>query len=299
MTVVPSPYAAELARVPVTENEVEVLGSTTRYWEYGEANSATTLVVVHGFRGDHHGLEPVIAQLSGFRILSPDLPGFGASSPLTGAAHDIDGYGRWLRGFLDALDLHDAVLVGHSFGSIVVAAAVADGVPTPRMVLINPIAAPALSGPRGVLTRFAVFYYWLAAVLPEGAGFALLRNRIIVRGMSLAMVKTRRPALRRWVHEQHDRYFSAFADRRVVLEAFRASVGSDVSEFAPGIDQPTLLVAAERDDITTVAQQQRLRDLFPSAELHVIRGVGHLIHYETPHTAAAHITRFVARGQRS
>jgi pimeloyl-ACP methyl ester carboxylesterase len=298
MTVVPSPYAAQLARVPVTDHGVDVLGSHTRYWEYGDPESATTLVVVHGFRGDHHGLEPVIAQLPWLRVISPDLPGFGESTPLSEAAHDIEGYGRWLRGFLDALDLHDAVLVGHSFGSIVVAAAVASGVPTPRMVLINPIAAPALSGPRGVLTRLAVFYYWLASVLPERAGFGLLQNRVIVRGMSMAMVKTRRRPLRRWVHDQHDRYFSAFSNRRVVLEAFRASVGSDVSEFAGDVAQPTLLVAAERDDITTVAQQQRLRGLFAQADLQVIPGVGHLIHYETPHTAAAHVARFVARGER-
>ncbi len=293
MTAVPNPYAEHLARVPVTERTVRVLGSDTRYWEYGERTDGPTLVLVHGFRGDHHGLEPVVAFLPGVHIVSPDLPGFGSSTPLTEARHDVEGYGRWLAAFLAEVSADRVVIVGHSFGSIVVAGAVAAELPVDRMVLINPIAAPALAGPRGVLTRLAVFYYWLAAVLPERLGFALLRNRVIVRIMSLAMVKTRRPSLRRFVHDQHDRYFSAFADRRVVLEAFRASVGADVSEFAARITVPTLLVAADRDDITPVLAEVRLQHLFPRASLKIIAGVGHLIHYEKPREAAAHISRFL------
>ncbi|TDP99982.1 MULTISPECIES: alpha/beta fold hydrolase [Microbacteriaceae] len=302
---VSSPYAAALGRVPVREEAVAVLGSTTRYWDYGERDATTTLVLVHGFRGDHHGLEPVVAQLDGIRMISPDLPGFGASTPMTEAAHDIVGYGRWLRAFVDGLGLAGrVVLLGHSFGSIVVAGALAEAdggggahsaAERPAgVVLVNPIGQPALEGPRGVFTRLAIFYYWLAAVLPERLGFALLRNRVIVRVMSMAMAKTKEPALRRWIHDQHDRYFSAFSDRQVVLEAFRASVSHDVSEYAGRIPERTLLVAAEKDDITPIAAEYRLQTLFPDAELVVIPDVGHLIHYETPAAAARAIQRFVA-----
>ncbi|WP_431221315.1 alpha/beta fold hydrolase [Leifsonia xyli] len=300
---VTSPYAVALERVSVREEAVSVLGSTTRYWDYGDPDASTVLVLVHGFRGDHHGLEPVVAQLDGVRMVSPDLPGFGGSTPMTEAAHDIDGYGRWLRAFVAALGLPAAarvVLLGHSFGSIVVAGALAGepaGSPRPdAVVLVNPIGQPALEGPRGVFTRLAIFYYWLAAALPERLGFALLRNRVIVRVMSLAMAKTRDASLRRWIHDQHDRYFSAFSDRRVVLEAFRASVEHDVSEYAPRIPERTLLVAAEKDDITPIAAEYRLQTLFPDAQLVVIPDVGHLIHYETPVAAARAIERFLAEG---
>ncbi|WP_314146983.1 alpha/beta fold hydrolase [uncultured Leifsonia sp.] len=292
-----SPYAAALGRLPVRRSETDLLGGTTRYWDYGDEDADTTLVLVHGFRGDHHGLEPVVAQLDGMRLVSPDLPGFGASTPMTEAAHDIEGYARWLRAFVAALAPSGrVVLLGHSFGSIVVSAALADPA-TPRpdaVVLVNPIGQPALHGPRGILTRLAIFYYWLAAVLPERLGFALLRNRVIVRVMSIAMAKTKEPALRRWIHGQHDSYFSAFSDRRVVLEAFRASVSHDVSEFAARIPERTLLVAAVDDDITPIAAERRLRGLFPDARLVEIEGVGHLIHYEKPLEAARAIEEFLA-----
>jgi pimeloyl-ACP methyl ester carboxylesterase len=289
----PSPYADALAGIPVVERTVEVLGAQTHYWEYGAADAATTIVMVHGFRGDHHGLEPVVAALDGFHIVSPDLPGFGSSDALD-REHDIDAYADWLRAFVDELAPSGRlVILGHSFGSIVVSAALAAGLHADDVILINPIAAPALQGPRGIMTRLAVFYYWAGARLPDRAGFALLRNRGIVRIMSVTMAKTREKDLRAFIHDQHDRYFSAFSDRDTVLEAFRASVSNDVSEYAAGIPQRTLLIAAEKDDITSVSAQHRLKGLFPDAQLHVIDGVGHLIHYETPGEAAAQITRFL------
>ena len=91
MTAVPNPYAEQLARLHVTERTVSVLGSDTRYWEYGESREEPVLVLVHGFRGDHHGLEPVVASLPGAHIVSPDLPGFGESTPLGDVRHDIEG----------------------------------------------------------------------------------------------------------------------------------------------------------------------------------------------------------------
>lgn len=299
-----SPYADALGRVPLRTGELSVLGGVTRYWDYGDPLAQTTIVLVHGFRGDHHGLEPVVANLSGLRLISPDLPGFGESDPLGDAAHDIDGYATWLRAFVRALDIDGRfVVLGHSFGSIVVSAALAGrgtgvALQPSAVILVNPIGQPALQGPRGVLTRLAIFYYWLASVLPEKLGFWVLRNGLIVRVMSIAMAKTKRKPLRRWIHDQHDRYFSAFSDRRVVLEAFRASVSHDVSEFAARIPEPTLLIAAEKDDITPVSAQRRLQTLFPDARLVVIPEVGHLIHYETPAQAADAIEGFLAEDAR-
>nr|WP_241984425.1 alpha/beta hydrolase [Cryobacterium sp. Hb1] len=275
----------------------------TRYWDYGNPNAPTTLVLVHGFRGDHHGLQLVVAELLGdgpnpadLRIVAPDLPGFGGSAPLPGGVHSLAAYVDWLQEFVQVLaPVGRLVVLGHSFGSIVVAASVADGLVTHDVILVNPIAAPALSGPRGVLTRLAVFYYWTAASLPDRWGYALLQNRAIVRIMSVSMAKTRDPGLRRWIHNQHDRYFSVFANRRVVMEAFAASVSHDVSEFAASIRQPTLLIAADKDDITPLTAQYRLQSLFPNATLRVINGVGHLIHYEKPKPAAEFIREFLAK----
>ncbi|WP_353809940.1 alpha/beta fold hydrolase [Agromyces sp. SYSU T00194] len=289
-----SPYAAGLRRIPVRRRSATIGGAVTRWWDYGDPDAPRTIVLVHGFRGDHHGLEPLVAQLDRVRVLSPDLPGFGASGTLPGT-HDIAGYAEWLRAFVAHAGLDEPpVVLGHSFGSIVVAAAVSGGLEASAVVLVNPISAPALEGPRAVLTKGAIAYYRIAAALPQRLGFALLRNRAIVRVMSVSMAKTRDRRLRRFIHGQHDRYFSVFHDRDMLLEAFRASVGSDVSDYVDGLTLPVLLVAADRDDITPVEAQHRLAERLPDARLRVIDGVGHLIHYETPGAAAGFIRAFLA-----
>ncbi|MGN6125176.1 MAG: alpha/beta fold hydrolase, partial [Humibacter sp.] len=287
------PRATEV--VAPRRHDLEVDGARTAFWEYGEQDAATTIVLVHGFRGEHHGLEPIAARLAEFRVVVPDLPGFGESEPLANG-HDIGDYVRWLRAFLVALrPVGRFVLLGHSFGSIVVSATLADQADHPAdgpasdephpdlVVLVNPIGAPALKGPRAIFTRLAIFYYWLAAALPERLGFALLRNGVIVRVMSEAMARTKDRRLRGWIHAQHAAYFSAFTSRAVVLEAFRASVSHDVSEYTARIDAPVLLVVSDKDDITPLAAQHRLQTLFPNAALQVVDGgVGHLVHYEAP-----------------
>lgn len=289
-----SPFASLLAAIPVEKDEVTVLGSTTRYWTYGAADSPFTIVIAHGYRGEHHGIEPIIAQLPGIRFISPDLPGFGESTPLTEVPHSVAGYAAWLTAFVDALGLTGrGIILGHSFGTIVAAKALADGLTTPAVIMVNPIATSGLRGPRQLATKVTVAYYELASKLPERLGHRLLNSWFVVQFMSSSMTKTRERSLRRWIHNEHHTYFSRYANRDVVVEGFRASISTDVSAFAAQITVPTLLVAAERDDITPVAAQVELERIMPNATLRILNDVGHLIHYEVPALAADAITAFL------
>jgi len=290
-----NPYAQLVAATPVREASVSILGSDSHYWDYGPIDAPVTMVTVHGFRGEHHGLEPVIAHLHGVRVINPDLPGFGVSSPMTEAEEDVDGYSKWLGLFIEALKLpEEPVILGHSFGSTVTSAAVAGGLPTPALILVNPIAAPALQGPKAFISWLTAFYYRLGAALPNRMGYALLGSSLITRFVTVQMAITRDPQLRKWIHYQHTTYFSRFSDRDTMSKAFRASTVHWVAEYAGSVAVPTLLIAAEKDQITKVADEQALARTMPDAELHVIGNVGHLIHYEKPAEAAELIERFLA-----
>jgi pimeloyl-ACP methyl ester carboxylesterase len=293
----PSYFSAGLA-ARTRAAELELNGSTVAYWTYEpvQATAETrTILVIHGFRGDHHGLLRVADQLPEMRIIMPDLPGFGSSAAFAAGEHAVDQYGTFISAFMAALGLgHDTVLLGHSFGSIIAAHFVAThpGTVTP-LVLINPIAAPALEGAKGIMTKLAVLYYRLAARLPRTLGLALLRSPLIVRVMSEAMAKTGNKDLRRFIHGQHHSYFSAFANRESLLESFTASVSSHVAEVAGKLTLPVLLVAGEKDEIAALPDQHHLVTLLPDGVLKVIPGVGHLIHYETPGPAAGFIRSFL------
>jgi pimeloyl-ACP methyl ester carboxylesterase len=294
----PTPLFSSDLEGRTTAAEVVLGGARVAYWSYEPlrvTSDTRTILVVHGFRGDHHGLLRVADQLPDMRLIMPDLPGFGSSAAFEADVHSVERYGRFIAELMAALDLGPGtVLLGHSFGSIVASHFVA-GNPgaVANLILINPIAAPALEGAKGLMTKLAILYYQAAARLPRRLGQALLRSQLIVRVMSEAMAKTPDKALRRFVHAQHSAYFSAFADRDSLLEAFKASVGNNVSEVASRLTLPVLLIAGEQDEIAALADQHKLLALLPDGHLDVIPGVGHLIHYETPEPAAGFIRRFL------
>lgn len=281
------PYGPRIGGVPVRREE----HAGAACWIYGDG--ARRMVLLHGLRGDHHGLEPIIAHLpvdAGLTVVVPDLPGFGASAPLAVGRHDVEGYAAWAGKLL--AEVGADVLAGHSFGSIIAAAAARDA-PLTALVLVNPIAGSAVTGPRRGMTHLTVSYHRLAGLLPERAGTALLRHPLVARIAGSAMATTRDRALRRWIHAEHARYFSGFADRRVLLEAFGASIGSDVGGFAPDVTASTLLVAADRDDISPLPAQRHLLACFADARLAVVGDTGHLAHYEAPAAVAGAITAFL------
>jgi pimeloyl-ACP methyl ester carboxylesterase len=269
-------------------------GTTTHWWEYSADPGASTLVMIHGFRGDHHGLQLIADSLSEFRVIIPDIPVFGSSSGWHDGLVSIDGYGRWLRAFLTATSNDTAVVVGHSFGSLIVANAMR-GKRTSPIILINPISQRALTGPNRFTTAIASLWYSVGGSLPETLGLAWLGNPLFVRLMSELLVKSSNPRLRAWIHNQHARYFSIYSDRDSLIAAFAASTSSAVTDFASEIIAPVLLVAADRDDITPLSAQVAVQRQFPNAELHVLSDVGHLVHYERPIETGSAIRDFLAR----
>lgn len=294
----PTPLFSNELEARTMPAEVILDGVKVAYWSCEPVRATPhtrTILVIHGFRGDHHGLLRVADQLPDMRLIMPDLPGFGSSAAFERDEHSVERYGRFIAEFMAALKLGpDTVLLGHSFGSVVASHFVAANPGSvAELILINPIAAPALEGSKGLMTKLAILYYEAAARLPRRIGQALLRSQLIVRVMSEAMAKTPDKALRRFVHAQHSAYFSAFADRDSLLQAFKASVGNNVSEVAHGLTLPVLLIAGEQDEIAALADQHKLLALLPDGHLDVIPGVGHLIHYETPEPAAGFIRRFL------
>jgi len=248
--------------------------------------------MIHGFRGTHHGLLLIAKQLKGFSIVIPDLPGFGRGPKLK--HYDLDSYVDWLHRFMTKQGLTTPpILLGHSFGSIICAAYAAKYPKTiKKLILVNPIGAPALEGPSKIMTKLAILYYKVGAMLPPKIAHGWLAAKPIVRVMSIAMATTHDKGLRTYIHNQHDRYFSRFHSAQSVLESFTTSVSNDVSLFAKKIPTKTLLIAGTLDNITPLSAQYQLAKKFPHATLKVINDVGHLTHYETPDAVARHIQAF-------
>ncbi|RAX49603.1 alpha/beta hydrolase [Arthrobacter sp. AQ5-05] len=291
-----------------------VHGSEVSCWSYpAPASCRGVILAVHGFRGDHHGLARIIEQLPDYTIIVPDLPGFGSSTPFsgvsahgapngapefpasTGPRHDVAGYGEVIGALRGELGLGPAtILLGHSFGTVVAASYLARHPGSfGQLVLVNPICEPALEGSQALMSRAAGAYYAAGARLPATLGEALLRSRLVTDAMSLAMLKSTDRATRAYVLDQHRRYFSGFTSRSTLREAYAASITATVREVAARINEPTLLVVGEQDELGSVPAQRSLARTFPRATMRVIGDVGHLIHYEKAPEAAALIEEFL------
>lgn len=78
------------------------------------------LALVHGAGMDHTVWVRVARHFArrGWAVLAPDLPGHGRSGGE--ALGSVEAMALWLAALLDALDVREAALAGHSMGSLVV-----------------------------------------------------------------------------------------------------------------------------------------------------------------------------------
>ena len=258
------------------------LGDTAT-WHIGDRGPK--ILMIHGFRGDHHGLIGLAGALPEAQFIIPDLPGFGKTKPLAGR-HDLAGYSQWLRALVSQIGPIDALL-GHSFGSLVVSRAIDDGLDVPRLILQNPITTRA-ADVSSLANRVADFYYRAGA--KDGSN--LLRSQAAVRLMSIGLTKTKSPVVRGFIHRQHSNYFSTFAENRVVLEAYQAARTGSVLDHCQSLPQRLLIIAGQNDLVAPLAGQQKLAEL-TAGDLRVIKSVGHLTHYERVWEVAELVTEFM------
>lgn len=139
---------------------------------YGEAGTGNTILFLHGWGVDHRSYKRALATLvaAGTHVVAPALPGFGGTDRQGSAGDSIPDFAAWICEFLDALHLHEPLVVmGHSFGGAV-AISFAHGYPdrVRALVLINSVGASAWKGSGNALRSMAERPLWDWGVhLPE------------------------------------------------------------------------------------------------------------------------------------
>jgi pimeloyl-ACP methyl ester carboxylesterase len=136
---------------------------------YTDEGSGVPIVAIPGLPGgvrDFRWLAPLLGD--GVRFLRLELPGYGAS-PRTGyAGMTIPERAEVVRGFIEAMALPPAILLGHSSGATVVA----------HLALHHPaqVSAAAFIAPPGPMAHYPVgAYRALVRVFLSRVGRALMR----------------------------------------------------------------------------------------------------------------------------
>ena len=231
-------------------------------------------------------LETLPAQ--GFRVVAFDHRGHG-DSKLGDTGFSIDNLGDDVRSVLEALDLHDCLLVGHSMGGIAVqsfllrhpevAAERVKGV-----VLLSTLARVPLSGPRTAGLRTLIDR--LGEVVPDSTRLWGSPNL----GFLAARIGFGRDAKPSHVELVRRMMFECAADTR--RESPRSLLGLDFTARLPEVRIPTLVIGGTADVIAPPAESRRLAALIPGARLEMLHGGGHMLMLEQAEIVNRLITDF-------
>ena len=114
---------------------------------YDDTGRGPVIVLIHGSPGTSRAWQPVAERLAPrFRVIAPNLPGYGATTRTPG---DGPGDSSYAAGLIEALIAEagpPAVLTGHSYGGVVALMTALRGRVKPRaLALFEPVAVPVLA----------------------------------------------------------------------------------------------------------------------------------------------------------
>jgi pimeloyl-ACP methyl ester carboxylesterase len=265
---------------------VEVEGVRVHYIEAGDID-APAVVLVHGLASSNFVWSDVVLPLAdaGFRVVAPDLVGFGFSGKPRDGAYTIEAQARMVLSLMDALGIESAMLVGSSYGGAVAAVCALDYAERiTRLVLVGAVANNELK--RRVIMRVG-----------ELRGVGELFTPLVMD----ARHRRKRQRLREQTARDgrgydesrvsaHLSHLKAAHTQRAILRTLRQLDAARIEREAGKLAQPTLLVWGEGDDEVPLRHGRRLHALIPNARLFVFRDCSHLPQEERP----AEFVRLVA-----
>lgn len=227
-----------------------------------------TLMLIHGAGGRHTDWPAKVRFLSNTSTYALDLPGH-AKSDKPGR-DTIDDYADDVLAFIQAQNLQNVVLVGHSMGGAIA-----------QTMALRQI--PALAGLILVATsaRLRVSKAILDNIMPNF-------QKAVDTIMTYAWEVNTQPLTRGFA-----RRLLAETDPKVLHGDFRACNSFDLIGQLGSINLPTLVISGTADQMTPAKFGRRLADEIPEAKFALIQRGGHFLSQEYPDQLAAEIKRFL------
>ncbi len=243
------------------------------------------LVLIHGMMDSAYNWKrnmEVLAQK--YRVWAVDLPGFGFSSRLTGRVYTFKNFARWVRDFMNAVEIQRATIVGHSMGGAITLQ-FANDYPqrVDKIVLLNPAAywwIPAA-------VRLAARIPWLPRAL---AGIAINSKRVHSTIWRVAVGTSPFDANEVARRSRHLRVKGTL-DALIALAASPRE--TDLPRALNGISVPALVVWGAEDLVLPKEHGERLARDLPNARLLIIPEVGHIPNQECPQVVNEAILDFL------
>lgn len=262
---------------------------------YLEAGHGPPVILLHGLGSTNSGMLPTLDDLArDYRVIAPDIPGFGESSKPVRPYH-AGFFARWLIALLDELGIERAHLVGNSMGGRI---AIEVALRAPGRVDRLALMAPAVA-----MKKLRHFVPLVRLMRPEFAGFPLLARRAMVLRVTRLLFADSKRIDDSWHEAAADEFLRIFSTARGRIAFFSAlrEVYLDDPWGPRGfwdrlekLSPPSLFIWGDRDPLVPAKFSQHVARALPGAVSIVFEDCGHVPHFEHPARTHQTIRRFLS-----
>ncbi len=257
---------------------VEIDGATVHFQEFGDA-ADPTLLLIHGFSASAYVWRTVAPPLAerGFHVVAVDLIGFGYSDKPAWFDYKITSQARMISRFMDRLGIGRACIVGSSYGGAVALTLALDYAErVEKLVLVDAVINDeAKNMPILKLANLPGVGELLTPFFVDSKMF-----------MKKRMEKTLAPANHHLITkdriESVIRPLHAKDGHNAVLQSGRNWDANRIEEDAHLVNQPTLIIWGEEDNIIPIHNGETLYRSILNSRFVVLKNCGHVPQEEKP-----------------
>ncbi len=243
-----------------------------RLFASGSVNAAergigTPLVLLHSLLSDRASFDAVAPRLAeSFRVIVPELPGFGRSHAVAGGLAGIaDRVADLVR---EVAAGGEAIVLGNGYGGFVaLQMAIRHPGLAARLILADCGAAFSEAGRQAFRDM---------ATAAKAKGLAAVTD-VAMRRLFAPEFQAAHPAL---MQDRREAFLRTDVD--VFRAACEALAGLDLRAEVSGVNMPVLVMVGEHDEATPPEMSRELASLLPDARLEVIPGCAHVPQLQSP-----------------
>lgn len=253
--------------------------------EYLEGGKGDALVLLHGFGANKDNWTRIGKYLTPhFRVIAPDLPGFGESSPDPKGVYTISAQVQRVKAFVQALGIKSFHLGGSSMGGNIAGAYAAIYPEDLKSLLLIAPGGVASSEPSEMYLR-----------LTEGKPNPLIVRNVEDYGRLLDFVFVKSPfiplPIKKILIQEAIEHQPL---NRKIFKQLRSSVGAQPLEgLLKGSSVTTLIIWGAQDRVLHVSGAKILETVMSKARVEVMDATGHLPMIENPEETAVLYLNFI------
>jgi pimeloyl-ACP methyl ester carboxylesterase len=270
-------------KVPVKAATVESNGFSTFYLDAGRPTTSNIpVVLLHGVSASAFCWYDVINEVAQqHRVIVPDVIGHG-NSGRPWAIYDQHFYVRWLKEFLDKLDLPQVILVGNSMGGAIAThftLKYPDQVK--RLVLVNATGLGNLISRQGVV--YAVGKGWEYGFPAGTFPTRELASRFKQKLRSYMLYYTENVAEeRRLLSEYENKVLQTPGTKRALCLSATTVALPIAARRLRTLRQPTLLLWGTADPLVPLAHAEAAHKCLPNSQVLALAEAGHMPFFDQP-----------------